>query len=309
MSKPIEDPFKPDVLPTSRFHGPINIEEIFIIGQHILESKPVAPTIRELGVIDIHALTMAIKSGMHAETRVALDTLVTLSMEPNFQLQLVECDDLVDALVDCAQDQVTFLSEHATEVSDDMSLTSYEDLVRSCRHEHESLHDTTEFGTVAYDLERAADRLICITTLLRNFSFYEANFTILGSSDVVKLLSAVVRYLGTTEMFLRSQSEHAGFHEGRGYLLQQFVDVPSASRQRRGTLCTSFPPCLCSYTAAYGRPHKIRSASLRTRQAYTNTCLLLSIAWRSCWRETNRIERITKQSSRRTAFRARLMSS
>ncbi|EXJ73765.1 uncharacterized protein A1O5_03527 [Cladophialophora psammophila CBS 110553] len=203
LSRPIEDPFKPDVLPPSRFHGPINVEEMFIIGQHIAESKPFAPSIRELGVIDIHALTMAIKSGMHAETRVALDTLVTLSMESSLPLALSECDDLVDTLLDCAQDQVTFLSEHATEVSDEMFLTSYEDLVRACRIENESLQDVPEFGTVAYDLERAADRLICITTLLRNFSFYEANFVPLGQPEVVKLLSTVIRYLGTTEMFLR----------------------------------------------------------------------------------------------------------
>jgi SWI/SNF chromatin-remodeling complex subunit SWI1 len=203
LSRPIEDPFKPDVLPPSRFHGPINVEEMFILGQHIMESKPVIPNIRELGVIDIHALTMAIKSGMHAETRVALDTLVTLSMESGLQLQLNECDDLVDTLIDCAQDQVNFLSEHATEVSDDMFLTSYEDLVRACRSEHDAIQTVAEFGTVAYDLERAADRLICITTLLRNFSFYEANFGILGSGEVVKLLGMVIRYLGTTEMFLR----------------------------------------------------------------------------------------------------------
>ncbi|KIW68861.1 hypothetical protein, variant [Phialophora macrospora] len=211
LSAPIEDPFKPDVLPPSRFHGPINVEEMFIIGQHIFDSKPVVPSIRELGVIDIHALTMAIKSGMHAETRVALDTLVTLSMESGLQLQLGECDDLVDTLIDCAQDQVNFLSEHATEVSDEMLLTSYEELVRSCRFEHESLQDPVEYGTVAYDLERAADRLICITTLLRNFSFYEANFSILGSAVVVKLLSAVIRYLGTTEMFLRQNRNTLDF--------------------------------------------------------------------------------------------------
>lgn len=203
LSRPIEDPFKPDVLPPSRFHGPVNLDEMFMIGQHIVESKPVVPTIRELGIIDIHALTMAIKSGLHAETRVALDTLVTLSIESALQLSLAECDDLMDTLLDCAQDQVSFLSEHATEVSDEMFLSSYEDLVRACRMENESLQDTPEFGTVAYDLERAADRLICITTLIRNFSFYEANFGVLGQPEVLRLLSSIIRYLGTTEMFLR----------------------------------------------------------------------------------------------------------
>ncbi|EXJ94771.1 hypothetical protein A1O1_03169 [Capronia coronata CBS 617.96] len=211
LSKPIQDPFKPDVLPPSRFHGPINVDEMFIIGQHIVESKPVVPTVREMGIIDIHALTMGIKSGLHAETRLALDTLVTLSTEPALQLSLMDCEDLMDALLDCAADQVEFLSEHATEVSDDMLLPSYEELVRACRLENESLQDAPEFGTVQYDLERAADRLICITTLMRNFSFYEANFGILGQPEVIKLLSTVIRYLGTMEMFLRNHRNALDF--------------------------------------------------------------------------------------------------
>ncbi|KIV82942.1 hypothetical protein, variant 2 [Exophiala sideris] len=203
LSKPIEDPFKPDVLPPTRFHGPINVDEMAVIGQHIADLKPVAPTVREMGIIDIHAITMSIKSGLHAETRLALDTLMALSTEPALQLSLVECDDLMDALVDCAQDQVNYLSEHATEVSDEMLLPSYEELVRTCRYENECLQDAPEFGTALYDLDRAADRLLCITTLIRNFSFYEANFAVLGQPEVLKLLSSVIRYLGTTEMFLR----------------------------------------------------------------------------------------------------------
>ncbi|KAK5190558.1 hypothetical protein LTR99_008767 [Exophiala xenobiotica] len=203
LSNPIEDPFKPDVLPTSRYHGPVNVEEMLVVGQHIAEMKPVVPTVREMGLIDIHAITMAIKSGMHAETRLALDVLTNLSTEPALQLSLVECEDLMDALIDCAQDQVNFLSEHASEVSDDMLLPSYEDLVRAVKTENESLQDAYEFGTVPYDLERAADRLICITTLIRNFSFYEANFGVLGQQEILRLLSSVIRYLATTEMFLR----------------------------------------------------------------------------------------------------------
>lgn len=211
LSKPIQDPFKPDILPMSRFHGPVNVEEVSVIGQHLAEIKPFAPTVRELGIIDIHALTMAIKSGLHAETRVALDTLVTLSTESAFQLSLVDCDDLMDTLLDCAQDQVSYLGEHATEVSDEMSLLSYEELIRLCRMDTEQLQDPPQFGTVLYDLERAADRLICITTLIRNFSFYEANFVVLGQPEVLKLLSAVIRYMGTTEAFLRNHRNALDF--------------------------------------------------------------------------------------------------
>jgi SWI/SNF chromatin-remodeling complex subunit SWI1 len=211
IKKPIEDPFKPEVIPASRYHGPINVEEIYGLGQHITETKPTIPTFRELGVIDVHALTMAIKSGMHGETRVALDTLVTLSTESQFQLSLNDCDDLMETLIDCAQDQVDFLAEHAAEVSDEMLMTPYEDLIRLCRAEAEGLQDVPDFGTVEYDLDRAADRLICITTLIRNFSFYEANFAALGQPEILKLLSHVIRNLGTKEMVLRSNRNTLDF--------------------------------------------------------------------------------------------------
>lgn len=204
MKKPIEDPFQPEELPTSRFHGPINVEEISVLTDQLLNYKPSVPRFQELGLIDIHALTMSIKSGIHAETRMALDTLVTLSLEPSLQLSIDKCDDLMDTLIDCAQDQVDFLAEHSPEVSDEMQLSSYEDLMRGCRMEGELLQNVPKFGSVEYDLDRAADRLICITTLMRNFSFWEANFVVLGMAEAIRLLSNVVRYLGTREMFLRN---------------------------------------------------------------------------------------------------------
>lgn len=211
VRKPIEDPFKPDIMPPSRYHGPINVEEMYIVGQQILDHKPVVPTLRELGVIDIHALTMAIKSGMHGETRVALDTLVTLSTEPTLQLSLVDCEDLMDTLIDYAQTQVEFLGEHSVEVTDEMSLSPYEDVVRACRAEAESLQDVPEFGSLAYDLDRAADRLICVTTLIRNFSFYEANFGVLGQTEVLQLLINVIQQLGMKEMPLRTNRNTLDF--------------------------------------------------------------------------------------------------
>ena len=204
IKKPIENPFQPEELPQSRFHGPVNVEEISILTDQLLNYKPSVPRFQELGVIDIHALTMSIKSGIHAETRMALDTLVTLSLEPSLQLSIEKCDDLMETLIDCAQDQIDFLAEHSPEVSDEMQLTSYEDLMRGCRMEGDLLQDVPKFGTVEYDLDRAVDRLICITTLMRNFSFWEANFAVLGMAEAIRLLSNVVRYLGTREMFLRS---------------------------------------------------------------------------------------------------------
>jgi SWI/SNF chromatin-remodeling complex subunit SWI1 len=204
--QPIEDPFKPEVLPgnETRMHGPINVDEMMTITNTLLDLKPVVPTFRELGTIDIHALNMSIKSGILAEVRLALDTLTTISLDPNVHLSLDACDDLVEALVDCAEEQVDFLAKNATEVSDEMLISSYEHVMRSCRIESELLQDVPEMGSLEYDQDRAVDRLICITTIIRNFSFYETNFNLLGMPEVVRLLTSIIKHLGTKEMFLRS---------------------------------------------------------------------------------------------------------
>ena len=208
---PLEDQFTPAVLPESRHHGPIITDDMIPLCHSLLEGRPTVPTFRELGVVDVHALTMSIKSGIRAEVRVALDTLTTLSVEQGLQLSLDHCDDLVEALIDCAQTQVDFLAEHAAEVSDEMLIASYEDVVRGFRMETLTLQDVPEFGSLDYDLDRAVDRLICITTLLRNYSFYESNFTALGLPEVVRFLTGVIRRLGTKEMLLRTHRNTLDF--------------------------------------------------------------------------------------------------
>ncbi|KAF7506473.1 hypothetical protein GJ744_011723 [Endocarpon pusillum] len=211
--QPIEDPFKPEVLPgnESGLHGPIKVDEMVNITSNLLDLKPVVPTFRELGTIDIHALNMSIKSGIAAEVRLTLDTLTIISLDPTIHLSLDACDDLVESLVDCAQEQVDFLAKNATEVSDEMLIWSYEHVIRSCRVEAETVQDIHEMGSLEYDLDRAVDRLICITTLVRNFSFYETNFGLLGMPEVVRLLTSVIKHLGTKEMFLRSHRNTLDF--------------------------------------------------------------------------------------------------
>lgn len=211
--QPIEDPFRPEVQPgnESRMHGPVNVEEMLAIVHGLPDLKPVVPTLRELGTIDVHALNMSLKSGIIAEVRLALDTLTSISLDPNLHLSLDACDDLVENLVDCAQEQVDLLAHNAVELADEISISSYEDVLRSCRVESESLQDVREVGSMGYELDRAADRLICITTIIRNFSFFETNFNLLGMPEVVRLLTAVIKHLGTKEMFLRSHRNTLDF--------------------------------------------------------------------------------------------------
>lgn len=211
VRQPIRDPYEPQVLPESKAHGPVIVDEISHLGDEVIRLRPDVPKFSELGVIDIHALIMSIKSGIHAEMRVALDTLVGLSAEPPVQILLSNCDDLLDALIECAEDQLEFLADNAAEVSDAIQIASYEEVVRGCRQEIETLLDIPEFGSLDYDLDRAVDRLICITTIIRNFSFFEANSVILGIPPVAKLLSQIIQHLGTRNMLLRTHQNTLDF--------------------------------------------------------------------------------------------------
>lgn len=177
----------------------------------IMNLKPNVPQFPELGLVDIHALTMSLQSGINSEVRLALDTLATLSVEPRLQLDLKSCEDLVESIIDCAEEQVDFLAENAAEVSDVMLINSYEDVVRGCRIERDSLQDCPEFGSLDYELDRSVERLICITTIIRNFSFIEANQPPLADELVIKFLCTVIRYLGTRNMLLRTNANTLDF--------------------------------------------------------------------------------------------------
>ncbi|KAJ5827072.1 hypothetical protein N7447_003835 [Penicillium robsamsonii] len=225
VKRPIEETFKPMVLTGSRFHGPIVIDDMYQVGEDISRLKPDVPGFAELGVVDIHALTMALKSGIYAEIRVALDTLTTLSGEPSVQISLENCDDLVESLVDCAEDQVDLLAQHTLEESDTMLLRSYDEVTRDCQTENTSLAEVPQFGSIEYELDRAVDRLICITTILRNFSFSETNFLPLGIPPVAQLFSAVFRYMGTRKMFLRTSHNTLDFMKDAVILLSNLAHV------------------------------------------------------------------------------------
>ena len=211
------------------FYGGIQLSWVNSTIGPLIENKPNVPNIHELGNIDIRALTMSLRSGIHAEVRVALDTLATISTtftaedERNIPL-LSQCEDLVETLVDCAEEQVEFLAESAAEVSDVMLISPYEEVVRGCHLEGKSLLDIPEFGTVNYELDRAVDRLICITTILRNLTDKLRNHEILAEAHVIKFMTTVIRYLGTRNMFLRTHRNTLDFSKDVVIYLKNLAD-------------------------------------------------------------------------------------
>lgn len=204
VKKPIEDPYEPMVLSEHRLHGPVAVDEMYRLGEDISRLRPTVPSFAELGVIDIHALNMGLKSGIQAEIRVALDTLTTISCEPAVQISLANCDDLVESLVDCGLDQAEFLAEHIPETSETILFPSYEEVTRGCQIEHTSLSEVPEFGSLPHQLDRAVERMISITTILRNLSFAESNHPFFGLPSVTEFYSNVFHHIGTRDMFLRT---------------------------------------------------------------------------------------------------------
>lgn len=250
ISQPYELPaqYEPTVRHLNTWGG-INVttDQLAALTTELSHVKPNVPQAVELGIIDIHALTMSLQSGIHAEMRLALDTLAILSVESRVQLDLNACDDLIETIIDCAESQVEMLAENAPEVSDDMLISSYEDVVRGCRNEREGVQEVSDFGTIEYELDRAVERLICMTTILRNLSFYEPNQRLLAEEAVIKFICVVIRYLGTRNMLLRTNANTLDFMKDAIIFLSnlaQAVEIPGKEQ----ALCLlhfvlAFAPC------------------------------------------------------------------
>lgn len=237
---PKSDEYSPCARELSTYGG-VDLHAASSLGAELERWEPSVPSVNDLGNIDIHALTRSLQSGIHGEVRLALDTLATVSASPGQMhfMQLRYCEDLVDALVDCAEEQLDLLAEHTVEVCDEIQLTPYEEVVRACRVERWAVRDVPVFGSTEYQLDRAVDRLICITTILRNVSFpgeQNDNHNFLADESVIKMLCVVIRYLGTRTMLLRTHSNTLDFMKDVVVLLSNVagsIEIPG----REQALC------------------------------------------------------------------------
>ncbi|KAK6527855.1 hypothetical protein TWF281_009127 [Arthrobotrys megalospora] len=192
-------------------HGGVDVAVLSGIGAEIVHLRPTVPTFNELGIIDVHALTMSLKSGLQAEIRLALDTLVTVSVESQWSLSLKSCEDLVETLVDVAESEVSLLRENVAELEVEPSFPPYEEVLRGCRQEANTLLAVPKVGSRSYELDRAADRLIAITTIFRNLSFFESNHDPLAESSVIKFVAGIIDIICRTKMLLRSNNNTLDF--------------------------------------------------------------------------------------------------
>ena len=196
-------------------HGGIQVSGSVLDSEIVAlsQARPDFISERDLGTADIRAVIMSLKSGINGEVKLALDMLTILSMNHFDRIPLDYCEDLVETLIDCAEEQLDLLADNTVEVSDAMLISPYEDLVRSYKSEMYSLQDVPEFASPEYNLDRAVDRVLCISRLLRNLSWTEneRSLTILADSGVIKFISTVIRYLGTRNMLLRTHRSSLEF--------------------------------------------------------------------------------------------------
>jgi len=204
-------PKKPQYQPKKRnvdTHGGWHLNEISRYGTFVAQLRPSVPRLDELGAVDIHALTMSLRSGLPGELTNALDVLTVMLNDTRMVLSLMDCWDLLDALLEVGEDACEILEEglHAKkrritcsppkEKKTLLNFEHYHDLVQSCQGWAEDL-DELVYGKEqdSQKLKVPADRLLCVTALLRNFSFVEFNHEVLAGQDVVRFVSRLLRGL------------------------------------------------------------------------------------------------------------------
>lgn len=175
------------------------------------EIKPPVPHLNELGVVDIQALIMSLKSGMKMELTNALNVLTVLTVQPQIHAQqqqqpphlpLHQCDDLLDVLLDYLEQDILgtssrFPTLHDETVKDEKSQDqvlndlTYTDLFDMSLDEMKSLIPQLEHSTSDVWIS-LRERCLCIFNILRNLSFMGENMEYLARHPrFVNLLASI----------------------------------------------------------------------------------------------------------------------
>ncbi|KAK9766012.1 hypothetical protein K7432_005219 [Basidiobolus ranarum] len=139
------------------------------------------PKAGELGVIDIHALTMSIKSGLPMETTNALNILSMLSLEKHFNFSLEQSPELCEAILSLIEDSLEFDDLKAEE--NDHS-TTYSSLFESSRVDMCSLKGREKNLT--------NEQSVVSSMLLKHYSFVGTNQPFLARDSYLLEITAQI---------------------------------------------------------------------------------------------------------------------
>ncbi|KAF0400453.1 SWI/SNF chromatin-remodeling complex subunit SWI1 [Gigaspora margarita] len=172
------------------------------------------PGIQDLGTVDVHALTMSLKCGMKLEVTSALNTLTTLSCYKNLIIDLKQCGDLVDILLDMILEYIDSVSPSCNEETTEESLISPRKFITYQKLYQLSRQECDEFADVAMDNSNIVNEWLslheqcwCITNLIRNFSFMFENQECLATHPKLLTVLMCVLYIGEDDDFLLDVNE------------------------------------------------------------------------------------------------------
>lgn len=163
------------------------------------EIKPPMPHISELGLVDIQALILSLKSGLKMEVTNALNILTVLTVsqspmqhhhQPSSTLPLQHCDELLDVLLDLLEQDILGTCKRFNLETSNTSITekkvendvTYTDLFDMSLDEMKSLIPELEKSTSDNWLS-LRDRCLCVLNILRNLSFMGENVQFLAKHE------------------------------------------------------------------------------------------------------------------------------
>ncbi|KAK9236903.1 hypothetical protein V1525DRAFT_345145 [Lipomyces kononenkoae] len=185
-------------------HGGFNISILAGLGDEIEAVRGDFPLLQEMGEINLHAVIMSLRSLIPGELKVALDSLLLISVEQHIVIPIAECEDLVDALIDVGEDCVKQIAQvkiepkhNSADAADAVEFDPYETMVAAARDEFEGFVTPLKPGSDGSTVRKLTDRLSAVTTILRNLSFYEHNQPFLAVYQTAyRFVMDIVKRLG-----------------------------------------------------------------------------------------------------------------
>ncbi|KAG5513263.1 hypothetical protein PMAC_001633 [Pneumocystis sp. 'macacae'] len=270
-----------------------------------LKCKP--PRLHELGTVNIYALIMSIKSRLHSEVNRALDVFTIITGDKRWGLPLAECGELLDCIIEMADDEYSLLIEDIRVMDETMSVLSYEQMMNLCYDEIENLIVNYRPGSLGYNKIKSAEKILCIATILRNLSFTEENQDFMAKNiSLLILIEHLIIMISKTDIpeisyRLRldlakdliillsniSQSiliENVSTARAIISLIIAFSPYSNISSNPNKILFTSYNPTLHPYLpAAVDTLAKLFARSFPNRHIFTK--VMISISSKQCLRD------------------------
>jgi SWI/SNF-like complex subunit BAF250/Osa len=176
------------------------------------------------GIVDIHALTMSLKSEMKLEVSNALNILTVLTSNRSVVLSMRHCDDLLDVLLDyLEQDLMGVNSRYDTQANKEEKLIlasekdqTYSQLFEMSLDEMKSLIPSLEKTTSDVWLSYR-ERCLCIINILRNLSFMPENQEYFGRH---KRLTDILAYVLASDISMEEDASVRKKHQDDNTMIQ-----------------------------------------------------------------------------------------